>query len=122
MNSTHNRPFHFNPRMLVIAAALSVAAVHPAVAQSTGTNPVKIFILAGESNMHGKGTVSPATTKGTLDYIVANDPTGKYQFLKSGGSYVTRTDVGIRGLVYSGAPNPGNLTIGYGGVGVLAEW
>ena len=116
MNSTHNRPFHFNPRMLVIAAALSVAAVHPAVAQSTGTNPVKIFILAGESNMHGKGTVSPATTKGTLDYIVANDPTGKYQFLKSGGSYVTRTDVGIRGLVYSGAPNPGNLTIGYGGV------
>ncbi|MEO0018722.1 MAG: hypothetical protein RLZZ522_2005 [Verrucomicrobiota bacterium] len=82
----------------------------------TGTNPVKIFILAGESNMHGKGTVSPSTTQGTLDYIVANDPTGKYQFLKSGGNYVTRADVGIRGLVYSGAPNPGNLTINYGGV------
>lgn len=91
-----------------------LATVLPATAQ-TGTNPVKIFILAGESNMHGKGTVSPATTPGTLDYIVANDPTGKYQFLKSGGSYVARNDVGIRGLVFSGAPNPGNLTTGYGG-------
>jgi autotransporter-associated beta strand protein len=81
----------------------------------TGTDPVKIFILAGESNMHGKGTVAPATTPGTLDHVYANDPTARYAFLKSGGSYVTRADVGIRGLVFSGAPNPGNLTINYGG-------
>lgn len=87
-----------------------------ATAQQAGTNPVKIFILAGESNMHGKGTVGGSATPGTLDYIVANDPAGKYAFLKKDGSYVVRTDVGIRGLVFSGAPNPGSLTIGYGGV------
>ena len=104
-------------RVPFLLACLLHAFATMAPAQTiVGTNPVKIFILAGESNMHGKGTVSPATTQGTLDYIVANDPAGKYQFLKSGGSYVTRTDVGIRGLVYSGAPNPGNLTINYGGL------
>ena len=107
-------PFRSAARFLGLATSLLLATALPTTAQ-VGTNPVKIFILAGESNMHGKGTVSPATTPGTLDYIVANDPTGKYQFLKSGGSYVVRTDVGIRGLVYSGAPNPGNLTTGYGG-------
>jgi len=110
--------FSKSDRLLHTAScALLAMAVSGSItlAQQPGTSPVKIFILAGESNMHGKGSVSPATTQGTLDYLVANDPTGKYQFLKSGGSYVARTDVTIRGLVYSGAPNPGNLTIGYGG-------
>ena len=119
---TSMKIFHLIANLATAAsiAILAAAAVSPlAMAQTmTGANPVKIFILAGESNMHGKGTVSPSTTQGTLDYITlpANDPTGKYQFLKSGGSYVTRADVGIRGLVYSGAPNPGNLTINYGGL------
>ena len=72
--------------------------------------PVKIFIMAGQSNMLGKGTISPVTTPGTLDYIVANDPAGKYQFLKSGANYVVRDDA------ESGPdPVPGGLTVGYGG-------
>jgi hypothetical protein len=107
-----------NPARLVAALTASLSLAAPLFAQTiTGTDPVKIFIMAGESNMNGKGTVSPATTPGTLDFITlpANDPAGKYQFLKSGGGYVTRADVGIRGLVFSGAPNPGNLTINYGG-------
>ena len=110
MTNNHNR------LLAALVASLSLAA--PLFAQTiTGTDPVKIFILAGESNMNGKGTVSPSTTPGTLDYITlpANDPSGKYQFLKDGASYATRADVGIRGLVFSGAPNPGNLTINYGG-------
>lgn len=103
------------PRLLDITL-LAALCVTPVFSQTiTGTDPVKIFILAGESNMHGKGTVAPVTTPGTLDYLYANDQTGRYQFLKSGGNYVTRADVGIRGLVPSGAPNPGNLTINYGG-------
>ena len=73
--------------------------------------PVKIFILAGQSNMLGKGTVAGVTTPGTLDYIVANDPDGKYQFLKSGGSYVVRDDVWIRDQ----DPVWGGLTTGFGG-------
>ena len=101
-------PFLRAARHLGLAAALHIATALPAAAQTiTGTSPVKIFILAGESNMHGKGRVSSAGTHGTLDYIVANDPEGKYQFLKSGGSYVVRDDVGIRGLVFSSAANPG---------------
>ncbi len=109
LSTLHTKWFPFGKSLLLSCALL-------ANSHSLEAAPVKIFILAGESNMHGKGTVSPATTQGTLDYIVANDPTGKYQFLKSGGSYVTRTDVTIRGLVYSGAPNPGGLTVGYGGI------
>jgi alpha-galactosidase len=108
-----------NPARLLATFATSFSLAAPAFAQTiTGTDPVKIFIMAGESNMNGKGTVSPSTTPGTLDFITlpANDPAGKYEFLKSGGSYATRADVGIRGLVFSGAPNPGNLTINYGGL------
>ena len=107
-----------NPTRLLAALAASLSLAAPLFAQTiTGTNPVKIFILAGESNMNGKGTISPSTTPGTLDHLFANDETGRYQFLKSGGSYVTRADVGIRGLVpvpFPNAQQPYNLTIGYG--------
>jgi hypothetical protein len=112
-NSILMKSMSLNPTPLLAALAASLSLAAPLVAQTiTGTNPVKIFILAGESNMNGKGSISPVTTPGTLDYVVANDPTGRYQFLKSGGTYVTRADVGIRGL--GPAATPGNLTIGYG--------
>ena len=89
----------------------TLAAAAPLAFPSIAAAPVKIFVLAGQSNMLGKGTVSPVTTPGTLDYIVANDPEGKYQFLKSGGSYVVRDDVWIRDQ----DPVWGGLTVGFGG-------
>jgi alpha-galactosidase len=82
-----------------------------ASAQQAGDSPVKIFIMIGQSNMLGKGTIAPVATQGTLEYIVANDPGNHYQFLKSGGNWVVRDDVWIRDQ----DPVAGGLTVGFGG-------
>ncbi len=80
-------------------------------AQQAGADPVKIFIMIGQSNMLGKGPIVGETTPGTLEYIVANDPGGDYQFLKSGEDWAVRDDVWIRDQ----DPQSGGLTVGYGG-------
>jgi hypothetical protein len=86
-------------------------ACSTASAQQAGDSPVKIFIMIGQSNMLGKGTIAPVTTQGTLEYIVANDPGNHYQFLKNGGNWVVRDDVWIRDQ----DPVAGGLTVGFGG-------
>jgi len=50
-------------RPLVLFTLFLTAAGLPA--QQPGTSPVKIYILAGQSNMVGQGNMSPATTPGT---------------------------------------------------------
>ncbi len=58
--------------------------------------PVKVFVLAGQSNMQGHGEMFPATTQGTLSHTIANDPTGKYRFASDGrGGFATFDDVWI---------------------------
>ncbi len=92
----------------IIAASIATLS-----AQQSGTSPVKIFIMAGQSNMLGQGNMSPVTTEGTLEYITAaaNDPDGDYQFIVNGGSpWAVRDDVWIRDQ--NGAL--GGLTAGYG--------
>jgi len=82
-------------------------------AQQAGDSPVRIFILAGQSNMLGQGNMTPVTTEGTLEYITApaNDPGGDYQFLvDGGGAWVVRDDVWIKDQ----DPTWGGLTAGYG--------
>lgn len=72
----------------ILATAFTIAPARLAAAA-----PVKIYILAGQSNMQGHGETSPVTTSGTLEYITANDPAGKYQFLKDGANWKVRNDV-----------------------------
>jgi hypothetical protein len=90
MTKTH--AIDHETRRIALAALSMLALPFALAAGQAGASPVKIFILAGQSNMLGKGEISPVGTPGTLDYTVANDPGGKYQFLKSGGSYVVRDD------------------------------
>ncbi|QTN32616.1 hypothetical protein HZ994_09815 [Akkermansiaceae bacterium] len=72
--------------------------------------PLKVFILAGQSNMLGQGNVSPAGTKGTLEYTVANEP-ATYGFVGTGaGNWVVRSDVRIKN---EGAAAAG-LSVGFG--------
>ena len=100
------------PYLPLILSLFSFAPLSGLSAQQTGTSPVKIFIMIGQSNMLGKGPVAGATTPGTLEYIVANDPGGDYQFLQDGSSnWVVRDDVWIRDQ----DPVAGGLTVGYGG-------
>lgn len=100
-------------RYLRIILSLASLALLPQVsAQQAGTSPVKIFIMIGQSNMLGKGIIDGATTPGTLEYLVANDPGGDYQFLQDGSSnWVVRDDVWIRDQ----DPVAGGLTVGFGG-------
>jgi len=105
-------PIHrFFPSLTLILLSLLLSSARLPAAQA-GDSPVKIFIMVGQSNMLGHGNMAPATTEGTLEYIVlpANDPGGDYQFLVNGGNWVVRDDVWIRDQngVSSG------LTAGYG--------
>jgi len=73
--------------------------------------PLKIYILTGQSNMLGQGNMGPATTVGTLEYTVANDPTGVYKFLVDDNKkWIIRDDVWIRDQ----RSKQGGLTVGYG--------
>ena len=43
--------------------------------------PLKVYLLAGQSNMVGQGVISGKKTPGTLEFCIANDKSGKYEFL-----------------------------------------
>lgn len=71
---------------------------------------VKVFILAGQSNMVGAGRVEgdPARNegKGSLSYLAENDP--KYKHLrKKSGAWVERDDVSVWFLERKGDLAPG---------------
>jgi alpha-galactosidase len=87
----------------IVASLLSTTAVQAADA----AKPVRVFILAGQSNMEGK---APNTL---LDYQ-AEDPKTRelFQHLRKDGKWTVRDDVFIKYL-----DRKGPLTIGYGSPG-----
>jgi len=91
------------------------AWVRPASGARALKSPVKVFILAGQSNMEGQGKIKADPRrnegKGSLEYMV-RDP-ARAEFAKrlkgAGGKWVVRDDVWIW---YLGRKGP--LTVGYG--------
>ena len=71
-------------------------------------NPVKVFILAGQSNMEGKGRVDPLLNH----QITAPETKGFFAHLHKDGNYIERDDVWINYL-----KRRGKLTVGYGSPG-----
>jgi len=98
--------------LAVLALLLPGQAVR---AEQAGKSPVKVFILAGQSNMEGQGKIKmdPKRNegKGTLEYLVKNPATAKrYKHtVDDQGRWVVRDDVWIW---YLG--RKGGLTVGYG--------
>jgi alpha-galactosidase len=105
---------------LVSSCVVSLAATHASAADS-----VKVFLLAGQSNMQGHAraeTGNGGTTGaiGSLRYQVNNDPANYGHLGDGAGNWNTRDDV----YVWSrdgGTPNPsgdqykqGGLTVGFG--------
>jgi hypothetical protein len=98
------------------------------VGVSAGFSPIysqgklKIYILAGESNMTGQGKITPSSadsTKnggmGTLDYLVLTDTTNTYSHLvTSGVNYKLRDDAWIYYKRNGTTEVKGDLTTGYG--------
>ncbi len=97
MKRIHHAPVF---RCLVAGLALIV----PAAAALAADGPVKVFILAGQSNMEGKAKVS------LLEYQASQPETSRlFEHLKQDGEWVVRDDVWIKFL-----DRKGNLTVGYG--------
>ena len=99
-----------------LLAALTMLTLAQAVgADQAGKSPVKVFILAGQSNMegHGKIKIDPQKNegKGTLEYLVKDPAIAKrYKHLvDEEGQWAVRDDVWIW---YLG--RKGGLTVGYG--------
>ena len=91
---------------LVAAIAVSLATATAARAADTGKS-VKVFLLAGQSNMEGKAP------NALLDYQAA-DPKTKdlFKHLRKDGKWIVRDDVFIKYL-----ERKGPLTVGYGSPG-----
>lgn len=93
-------------------------AAEDSVCRGKGNGLVKVFILAGQSNMVGHGELTPTADQltknggmGTLEYVVKNGETAsKFSHLvEPNGEWVKRDDVWIVDLGQSGP-----LTVGYG--------
>jgi hypothetical protein len=90
-----------------------------------GKSPVKIFILAGQSNMEGQGVVELDDPKnynggkGNLEYVMAHSPLASmYTHLKDDdGNWTVRDDVWVRYKTPRQGLLTGGLTVGYTGYG-----
>jgi hypothetical protein len=116
-------------RLIIVSNAtvsmlvMSLLAV-PASAGHTKKSPIKVFILAGQSNMEGQGVVSEDDPKNynggkgnlvwSMKYSKSAD---KMKRLKDeNGNWVVRDDVQISFNV-NGKVRKGGLTVGYTGYG-----
>jgi hypothetical protein len=111
---------------VVVALA---APVHPAFAQQadpnnplkqTGKSPVKVFILAGQSNMEGQGVADldgPDYNggKGTLNYVMKDPAKARlFKHLKDDkGQWTVRDDVWLWYKPEDGPVKSGPLTLGF---------
>ncbi len=79
-----------------------------AIARSEDKKPVKVFLLVGQSNMQGKGSVKH------LEELVKAEP-DKFGHLMKDGKWVKRDDVSIyfAAMKSKDLPQSGPLTIGY---------
>ncbi len=95
--------------VLAIAGVLATIWVAPVLA----ADPVKVFILAGQSNMVGAGQVKANPDRhggqGSLEWLVESSPDkAKYAALRDAqGDWVERDDVKIWFLGRSGGLRPG---------------
>ncbi|BCX48938.1 hypothetical protein HAHE_28460 [Haloferula helveola] len=71
----------------------------PAPDASAGATdkPVKVYILSGQSNMVGQGSIGPLGTAGTLETITRNEY--KFPNLLDGSAWSVRNDVRYRGVI-----------------------
>ena len=93
----------------IVIIAIIVSLVAPFAFGVNTEKPVKVFILAGQSNMEGKAKVT------LLDYqIKAPETKDLFKHLHKDGKYIERDDVWINFL-----NRKGKLTVGFGSPGKI---
>ena len=101
---------------LFVVASIVLLFPTTLTAEDASKGPLKVFILAGQSNMVGAGTVTldPKRNdgKGSLEYLVKDPATAdRFKHLKDAdGKWTVRDDVWIWYF-----DRKGPLTVGYGG-------
>lgn len=108
---------------IIAGIASGVWLPHATEAGQAGKSPVKVFVLAGQSNMEGQGVVDMDHEKyynggkGNLDSVMRNPKTAPlYKHLKDeNGAWVVSDDVWISFLTARNELKTGGLTIGYTG-------
>jgi alpha-galactosidase len=100
----------------MLAAAAATALLVPVAPTGAADGPVKVFILAGQSNMEGKASAS------TLDPAIADPEThDDFKHLKKDGKWTVRDDVWMTFLSKTvkarkdDLPLYGPLSVGFGG-------
>jgi len=93
-----------------VFVCFSEASAGPEVRPSNGK--LKIFILAGQSNMVGFGQLKGSP--GTMEAYVKSNPKDYGHLVDKKGKPVVRNDVWIVNLSYKGKEKMGWLTTGYG--------
>jgi hypothetical protein len=99
-------------RLIPLFLLATLAASHPGAA---ATKPVRVFILAGQSNMEGAGQIKADPKrnggKGSLEFLAKDAATAKRfaPLVDSTGQWRTRDDVWISYL-----DRKGPLTVGFG--------
>lgn len=95
--------------ILATALILNPLLLFSGVLAADSPKPVKVFILAGQSNMEGKAKVS------LLEYQVGQPATADlFKHLQRDGKWIERDDVWIKFL-----DRKGKLTVGYGSPGCI---
>lgn len=115
-----------NASVSILVGALTGLSLisNPAMAKEKAKGPVKVFILAGQSNMEGQGVVSMDDPKGynggkgNLVWSMKNSKSAdKMKKLKNEkGEWVVRNDVQIS-FKAKDKVRKGGLTVGYTGYG-----
>lgn len=102
-------------RRFLLLVASAFVHTFPLHAADAPKKPVKVFILAGQSNMEGQGFIAADAKrnggKGSLEYLVKDTVTAAHfkHLADAGGKWRTRDDVWISYL-----DRKGPLTVGYG--------
>jgi len=92
-----------------------LAALPAVTSAAAATKPVRVFILAGQSNMEGAGQIKADPKRnggqGSLEFLVKDVATAKHfaPLVDAAGQWRTREDVWISYL-----DQKGPLTVGYG--------
>lgn len=97
--------------------ALASSTTSFACADEAKNLPVRVYVLVGQSNMQGKGTIEGESSN-TLRHLVQNDLKKKFQFLvEEDGKWRERSDVWMHYDSGPGNIRYGGLKPGYGSHG-----
>lgn len=110
----------FRSSFFSLVLAFGVGAFHGVVSQAAG--PVRVFVLAGQSNMEGQGVVDldhPQHYNGGQGILqrVMHAPKSAWRYAHiqdSGGQWIERDDVFVRFKVRDGVKR-GKLSVGFAG-------